>query len=409
MVSARHAALLYDQGRWRIRDLGSRNGTFLNGRLIEDDVELSDGDRIIFGAGGPLAEFRIALPGTESQPRKESTTQRLRAQLSHQAARLRVMVVALAALVGLVALGFTYVALTRHHERLAWDRERDELMRHIDSVFNQSERAVVALEGERQGLTDALQDSQNQLARLRDQLRRAHAGQDRAEVTELRRELQNVAAALERQQLAAGLDFHGIGRRNSAAVALVFAEAADGTLSTGTAFAVRADATLLTARHLVVDEERRPARRLAIQFAGSTQVWPARLLAASADSDLAVVKVDQIVGDVPTIQALNTRPDTLVVGTPVALLGFPLGGQTVRPGRTPALPLLTAAVITGSWPDRLQLQGYGATGASGSPVLDANGEVVGVVFGGAADRTARAVLAIPAPLAARLLVSIGSR
>jgi pSer/pThr/pTyr-binding forkhead associated (FHA) protein len=33
-VSARHAVIRFGSGRWELRDLGSRNGTFLNGSII---------------------------------------------------------------------------------------------------------------------------------------------------------------------------------------------------------------------------------------------------------------------------------------------------------------------------------------------------------------------------------------
>jgi ABC-type multidrug transport system ATPase subunit len=48
-VSRRHAQLLVDQGRVRLRDLGSANGTFVNGRRITGQVVLNRGDRIDIG------------------------------------------------------------------------------------------------------------------------------------------------------------------------------------------------------------------------------------------------------------------------------------------------------------------------------------------------------------------------
>jgi pSer/pThr/pTyr-binding forkhead associated (FHA) protein/S1-C subfamily serine protease len=429
-VSARHATLSHVAGRWRIRDLGSRNGTFLNGERIEGDTELSEGDRIAFGAGGPLVEFRLLAsdrygrtaageePGRTGieiaggprpgQPPTETLTptERIRVQVARGTARLRTTAAGLAIVLALLILGFSYTAYLNYRDRSDWERERARLIQQIDMAGHQSDQALLALEGERRELAEALQRSEEQLGDLRAQLARAEARGDQAEVAELRRELEGVSATLERQQAAAAIDFTGVERRNWRAVALIFAESADGVVSTGTAFAVRPDGTLLTSRHLVLDEENRPARRLAIQFAGSTQVWPARLTATSVEADIAVVKVDQIVGDVPTVQGLNTRIDTLPIGTPVALLGFPLGGRTARPGRTAAVPVLTSAVLTDHRPDRLELRGYGATGASGSPVFDRNGEIVAVVFGGASDPSGRAVLAVPAALVYGMLRSV---
>jgi pSer/pThr/pTyr-binding forkhead associated (FHA) protein len=48
-ISRRHAELTPDQGSWRIRDLGSRHGTFVNGARISGSVPITAGDRIRCG------------------------------------------------------------------------------------------------------------------------------------------------------------------------------------------------------------------------------------------------------------------------------------------------------------------------------------------------------------------------
>ena len=47
-MSARHFAIFYDDRGWQIRDLGSTNGTFVNGARVADST-LTDGDRIAAG------------------------------------------------------------------------------------------------------------------------------------------------------------------------------------------------------------------------------------------------------------------------------------------------------------------------------------------------------------------------
>lgn len=49
LLSREHAAISVGGERVIARDLGSRNGTYVNGVRIEDDVELHDGDRIKIG------------------------------------------------------------------------------------------------------------------------------------------------------------------------------------------------------------------------------------------------------------------------------------------------------------------------------------------------------------------------
>lgn len=43
-VSARHCRLSFRKGQWWIEDLGSANGTFLNGKAVAAAMALSDGD-----------------------------------------------------------------------------------------------------------------------------------------------------------------------------------------------------------------------------------------------------------------------------------------------------------------------------------------------------------------------------
>jgi FHA domain/Domain of unknown function (DUF1707) len=54
-VSRRHAELRREEGRWLLRDLGSRNGTRVNGVRLLDEAEVCPGDRVSFGD----ARFRL--------------------------------------------------------------------------------------------------------------------------------------------------------------------------------------------------------------------------------------------------------------------------------------------------------------------------------------------------------------
>lgn len=66
VVSRRHCELNQDQGQLRLRDLGSRNGTFVNGRRVEE-TQLQPGDQIQIGPikfgvqiNGQPAELKIS-------------------------------------------------------------------------------------------------------------------------------------------------------------------------------------------------------------------------------------------------------------------------------------------------------------------------------------------------------------
>jgi adenylate cyclase len=62
-VSTNHAAIEFESGRWFVADLGSKNGTILNGRKIEKSL-LSNGDILQVG----LVEIRCEVHAAPHQP-----------------------------------------------------------------------------------------------------------------------------------------------------------------------------------------------------------------------------------------------------------------------------------------------------------------------------------------------------
>jgi pSer/pThr/pTyr-binding forkhead associated (FHA) protein len=63
-VSRTHCLIISNESGLRVRDLGSRNGTFVNGKPIVGEVTLSAGDLLVIGPMG----FR--LPAAESETRE---------------------------------------------------------------------------------------------------------------------------------------------------------------------------------------------------------------------------------------------------------------------------------------------------------------------------------------------------
>lgn len=405
-VSAEHAELVRRGDDWYVRDLGSRNGTWLDGTRVEGERRVRPGSRLRFGADGPEVEILPAggpagaTPATTSgrvgRSRGLTPSDRIRA-LARRNRKLTRALVAGLMIAGGVGAGLWWAWASRD---AAYEEERAALQADMDRLLQASRRTIEQLQGERDGLAQGLQESEAQVTGLRDALDSAEReGGDEEEVDDLRRQLQSATVALTRQQLAASLDFASIEDMNRSAVAMVYVELEPGQVATATAFAIRPDGFLLTNRHVVrgEDGDARPLR-IAVQFTDSPQVWPGEVVRVSEDVDLALLRVEQILGDVPTVAGFNQRLDTLPAGAPVALVGFPLGGENPFEvsGRTIPRALTTAGVVSARLDGRMEILGYGEQGASGSPVLDGDGQVVGVLFGGRDGDAGRTLVAVPA-------------
>lgn len=414
-VSGRHAVLIPVGDGWMIRDLGSTNGTSVNDAPVEADRALADGDRIRLGSGGPVLIFRTgsrqpATVRTATAPGGETPKRRF--------PRLAVAV----SLVSLAVLSSVFYLAGRLSTRREWEHERATLEARMDSILSVAQTRVADLRStndslERNssanmeslqlrvsGLLQALQQSEGEVRSLRASLTAAKdGGLDDSVVTNLRQRLQTVSVALERQQLAAALDFKTIESVTRRATAQIYVEVGTQVV-TGTAFGVASTGILMTSRHVVLgpDGSEHP-KRIGVQFADSKQVWPAHLLRVSKTADLALVQVERLDGPIPTVLGFNARTDTLTAGMPVAMMGFPLGGRPPEGSAGVIRPLLTAGVLSVNRGDLLELQGYGERGASGSPVLDGDGRVIGILVGGTESDAGRMLFAVPASDALRLL------
>jgi hypothetical protein len=146
-VSRQHAEIYLDRGRYFLRDLGSKNGTYVNGQLVSGTVEIADNDEIQIAL---CENFRFVgadatLPLSEIMP-----THRLR--LDRQARRLWI---------GSVELDpplspAQYRLLELLSEPVGQVRTRDEIV------------GIVWSEAEREGVTEQAIDAL--VRRLRERL-----------------------------------------------------------------------------------------------------------------------------------------------------------------------------------------------------------------------------------------------
>ncbi|MGH7704193.1 MAG: FHA domain-containing protein, partial [Gemmatimonadales bacterium] len=384
-VSSRHATLGLEKGAYVLRDLDSTNGTFVNGTRVKGTRVLSDRDRIQFGANGPTVEFTALReeappppaagpsgtsvypsrtpperpapqsasspapapkPATKSEtpsrPAGPGRTTMIRVEVTRQTARLRRTTVGLFGLLMLVT-GAYFWQRTASARQL--EAQRRILLAQVDSLIRQNGTISASV----QSMQDALDSARAATNRLRQQLDRGT--HDPADLEELQRRL---AAAMKQQQnlsSAAQLDAPAITAANRDAIALVFVQYADGRTFTGTAFAVRSDQNggfLLTNRHVVTDSAGARPLKIGVVFNGSNQNFRAELVTVHPEQDVALLHVTVTKG-VPTVKGLVTGDPPVVVGQPVAVLGFPLGldipmgGDWTRVGVSATLTLGTAS------------------------------------------------------------------
>jgi len=428
-VSSRHAAMVRKTDGFVLQDLGSRNGTFVNGKQINGDTPLKDGDVIGFGANGPALEFHVieadgeapsmaaaeGLAERMSSPRemlratpmapRQSTGVRIRAEVARQTAQLRRTTKVLIVLLLLVGTGFTWMQLDGRRRA----NELATLQARADSLMIESRDLTARFRTELQGVRDALKESQDETVRLRREL--AASGGDAASMARLRTELD----AAERRQRAlagavgGGVDYRAISHQNQDAVAIVLVEYNDGERFSGTAFAVDSNGTMVTNKHILIGEDgTKTPRRIGVIFSGSTQFWRAEMIGVSPEVDIGVFRV-AIKGGTPKVKGLARTREGIERGDPVAILGYPLGFDLPmenRGGNPIAEPTLTVGTVSKALTAVVQVDAYGAPGSSGSPVFDRNGSVIAVLYGGERESNGKIIFAVPAYLVADYLKSL---
>jgi S1-C subfamily serine protease len=170
----------------------------------------------------------------------------------------------------------------------------------------------------------------------------------------------------------------------------------DGKAYGGTAFGVTTGGLLVTNKHNVHSPATgRAASRLGVKYANTDILLHAHVVAVSPDSDvdLALVQVDDP-GRYPVVVGIARTLGDVHAGSPVATIGFPHALDVPMEGNT-VKTSLTAGTVSKLLPDLLQVDAYASHGSSGSPIFDANGWVIGVVYGGDPQSQGRLTYAVP--------------
>ena len=213
---------------------------------------------------------------------------------------------------------------------------------------------------------------------------------------------QRLQAAEARQRnivSAAQLDYESIAAKSSPAVVFIAVQLPSGKKVSGSGFNVLPSGMVVTNKHVVQDESGGAAVRVAVIFDKTKGAWmPAHVVKVSDTDDLAWIKIDRD-GPFPTVAGVSRTPDVRV-GVPAAIIGYPLGTSTAGMegdiSNMLAVSTLGVATVSKVLDTVIQFDAFAAEGSSGSPIFDARGYVIAVLYGGAAESGGRIIYAVPA-------------
>ncbi len=401
IVSKRHALIAFaPDGAATVTDLGSRNGTYVNGRRVEGATALALGDRLMLGWQGPLLEVRVLGAATlpegqgaafhpELQPAKTlagmvqeargaagpggvsrtgvfvQSLARQMATESSLAFRVGVAVV-LASLVLATVLG--YRSLSRRAER-------------AEALAITTERALAS---ELRNQAAARRVAEDELGRLRRELAAARASSvSRAVLDSLTRRVRDAEARAAAGGGAAS-DFAAVAADNQGAVGLVVVRYGTDSVM-GTGFVVTRSGYLLTSRHVVQSPEHTGMRVVEVVMADARTPQPADVVSVSdiPDQDVAVLRVRGYHG--PAVRAIDWQGRGVTQGAAAALIGFPRGSELAFDTSGYVRTTMFAGIIAKATPQWIQFGGITIRGSSGSPIFNAEGQVIAVHYGGLSD------------------------
>ena len=452
-VSRVHAEMTVGvSGGLVVRDVGSKNGTFVNGSRVTVPVPVRLGDKIMLGEGGPVLFVEgigtapmpaVARPKPEGlgqhtvmgmigqalQKAKEERKKGNRGSTAFLKAvaeevgkdsrrRIRWLAGAIVVLVLLLGGGVALViqvwqsqtAQTAQAFRSIEDSARAETERlrreladaraaaapaaQVDLLRAQLESAQVNTAALRAAMTRAQEALTQQLAsgeanrvraqgdlqRLREELATAQQrAPSPAMIDSLRRAVsaaESQTASLDAKMRAIrGTDFASIAQQNQGAVGLITVRLGSDVFD-GTGFVISLDGYMLTNWHVVADSIHAEPDTMWVTMADQSTARFADVVATSRERDIALIRIRQYQGAV--LGALDWAGTKARQGEPAALIGYPAGSGFARDRTSAVRTSMTAGILSRVTPELVQFDGMTIGGSSGSPVFNANGEVISI-------------------------------
>ncbi|MBR0036299.1 MAG: FHA domain-containing protein [Bacteroidales bacterium] len=122
-VSRRHAAIIRDGDRWKLVQLSTTNTTFLNGRAIDTEWYLQNGDEIQLAVGGPRLGF-IVPEGNQSLVKSIKMTERLELFRKQALKPYKHAIAAMFAVLVVLSAGAAYVI---RHQEVVIEQQGEEI------------------------------------------------------------------------------------------------------------------------------------------------------------------------------------------------------------------------------------------------------------------------------------------
>ncbi|PYP10498.1 MAG: hypothetical protein DMD59_05435 [Gemmatimonadetes bacterium] len=376
-VSRVHAELTVGAGGGLVvRDAESKNGTYLNGERIAKPMPVRLGDKIMLGQGGPV----LLVEGMGTAPQKAVPRPPDGAPLGQK-----------------TVIGMIGDALARaKDERKRGGRGTTAFMKAVrEDVGKDARRKIRWLTGLLVILVLLLGGGvfgvywllSRQVEHTKQALRTAEDS-SRAEGERLRRELEAARAAaapaaevetlrvkLVKMRAIRATDFAGLAQQNQGAVGLITV-ALGGDRFDSTGFGISPDGYMLTNWHVVADSAHAEPDTVWVTMADESSSRYADVVATSRERDLALIKVRGYQGSYLT--AIDWAGTKARQGEPAALIGYPAGSGFARDRTSIVRTSMTAGILSRVTADLVQFDGMTTGGSSGSPVFNADGEVISV-------------------------------
>ena len=423
-VSNRHAVIQKKDGVWTVRDLGSINGTYLNGTRISAEQPLNDGDLLRLGASGPELQFLVSDRAPVAEPTREPVAfQPAKPALSAEelnrimeeehagqlardaarAARRRQVIRLVSSVAGVVLVVSAALFLWRQQVAKRAAREAHLLLlATADSMM----ASVAELQVMVPAMRASLDSSRQAATRLRAALEEAGPGAPDSPAIMAR-----LDSAITRERdiaRAAEFDAVAVAVPSQAAVGLVVARYADGSTALATGFGVRRDGSggvLLTTRQVVVDPQGNAPVQVLLLMPGVAQPLTAQVVATHSTEDVSLLRVS-LRGGIQVVQGLAWKEPPVAAGTPLAIVGYappitpPADGDWRKAAVSVTTATGTAARVAAEF---VTVDGWGSSVGAGSPVIDAEGLVAGIIATAAPSAGGRLYDAVPMKFALELL------